>query len=250
MPGESSVRILLIDGDIALRKQLQECSRAAGYLLAAVDEGPDAFDHISATSPDVVLVRKHMAENGFVGRIRSLDAAPRVLLITDAECQPGSSQGVPMDGCITIPFTQEQFTTTLELALHQRGHQDAGANNSSILIAEADPSVRKLLCAILEAEGYTATEAADEDEARRLVLTMRFDVVIVDVLSSSPGRPPLAAQLLSLEPALCILFLSPTASGSGPPQSALGNLAFLPKPFAVSNLLEAIAALLRQRRPV
>src|ERR1051325_9507095 len=53
---------------------------------------------------------------------------------------------------------------------------------SHILIADDNPTNRKLLRAILEAGGYHVTEAPDGEEALRVLEGVKIDAIISDVL--------------------------------------------------------------------
>ena len=51
-----------------------------------------------------------------------------------------------------------------------------------ILIAEDDPDINKLLTRILEKEGYQVTAAFSGSEARLLLKTVRFDLILLDLM--------------------------------------------------------------------
>ena len=55
-------------------------------------------------------------------------------------------------------------------------------NTMTILVADDDPVIRKLLEKRLGREGYEVTVAADGVEAARLLDAMSFDVVITDLV--------------------------------------------------------------------
>lgn len=57
-----------------------------------------------------------------------------------------------------------------------------GGGKKKILIAEDDPSLRKVLLKKLEAEGYAVLEASDGEMAINLALEEKPDLVILDEL--------------------------------------------------------------------
>jgi DNA-binding response OmpR family regulator len=54
--------------------------------------------------------------------------------------------------------------------------------NRKVLVVDDDPSIRRLLNATLELEGYTVAMAADGEEALAELPTSRPDVVVLDVM--------------------------------------------------------------------
>ena len=53
---------------------------------------------------------------------------------------------------------------------------------TQILIAEDDPDINRLLGRILEKEGYQVTSAFSGSEARLLLKTVRFDLIVLDLM--------------------------------------------------------------------
>ena len=51
----------------------------------------------------------------------------------------------------------------------------------TILVVDDSPSVRAVLCDMLEEEGYKAMEAGDGQEALKLVDFVKFDLIITDL---------------------------------------------------------------------
>lgn len=53
---------------------------------------------------------------------------------------------------------------------------------SKVLVVDDDPSVRRLVCDVLQAYGYSTVDAADGFSALRLVQSERPDCVVLDVM--------------------------------------------------------------------
>jgi CheY-like chemotaxis protein len=53
---------------------------------------------------------------------------------------------------------------------------------SKVLVVDDDPSIRRLVCDVLEAYGYSTVEAADGFSALRMVQSERPDCVVLDVM--------------------------------------------------------------------
>jgi CheY-like chemotaxis protein len=61
---------------------------------------------------------------------------------------------------------------------------------STVLVVDDDPSVRRLVCDVLQAYGYSTVDAADGFSALRLVQSEHPDCVVLDVMM--PGLDGLA----------------------------------------------------------
>jgi len=113
----------------------------------------------------------------------------------------------------------------------------------SILVVDDDDDVRRMLCVILEAEGYPAAEASDGVEALRL---MRAEgppaLVLVDLMMPRMDGEELIRKM-SQDPALA---QTPVAVVSGyPAPSTLPVSARLVKPVELGDLLEVVHRLSR-----
>ncbi len=53
---------------------------------------------------------------------------------------------------------------------------------NKVLVVDDDPSVRRLVCDVLQAYGYTTTDAADGFAALRMVQSEQPDCVVLDVM--------------------------------------------------------------------
>jgi CheY-like chemotaxis protein len=53
---------------------------------------------------------------------------------------------------------------------------------SKVLVVDDDPSVRRLVCDVLQAYGYRTADAADGFSALRMVQSERPDCVVLDVM--------------------------------------------------------------------
>lgn len=116
-----------------------------------------------------------------------------------------------------------------------------------LLLVDDDDSIRTSLGRALELEGYQIEVAGDGDTALDRVDGDRFDAILLDVMM--PGRSGLevARELRSVGDATPILML--TARHEVTDRVAgldAGADDYLPKPFALDELLARIRALLRR----
>ena len=124
--------------------------------------------------------------------------------------------------------------------------------SGTVLVAEDEDAVRRLVARALRAAGYEVIEAPDGAEALRVgrqnVETL--DALVTDVDMPRLGGPELARRLARARPSLPVLFISGTAAeGLDPsdPDSPLERSDFLAKPFTEQALLQSLDELLRGR---
>src|ERR1700733_10663811 len=124
------------------------------------------------------------------------------------------------------------------------------ADDPHLLVVDDDERLRALLQRYLGANGYRVTAAAGAGDARHLMKSMAFDLLILDVMM--PGESGLdLTRSVRANTQTPILML--TARGEAEDRIAgleLGVDDYLPKPFEPRELLLRINALLRRAQPV
>ena len=111
-----------------------------------------------------------------------------------------------------------------------------------VLIVEDDPAIRHVLQLVLEGQGCTVALASDGLEALRQLDRELPDLILLDLMMPRMDGAAFLAELGSrgLRPGIPIIVLS--ASPGGDRWSAeVGAEGFLPKPFDVPALQEAVA---------
>ena len=122
------------------------------------------------------------------------------------------------------------------------------AHAPTILVAEDEPGIRALVRKILRRQGYQVLEAADGEEALRVIHEHggSIDLLITDVMMPGLGGRGLASHLREQRPDTKLLFIS-GYTGETPlhvadlPEGA----AFLQKPFTLGSLLDRVKELLK-----
>jgi len=115
---------------------------------------------------------------------------------------------------------------------------------ATILVAEDDPNVRRLVDRILNRKGYRVLTAGSVEEAVRIGQDNvgLIDLLLTDVIMPGMTGPELFAQLSSARPEMKVIFMS---GYSGEAVSRHGVLNpgthFLQKPFSVRNLLSNVS---------
>ena len=110
-----------------------------------------------------------------------------------------------------------------------------------LLIVEDEPMVRAVAERALQRQGYTVETACDGEEALALFATGKnYDLVVSDVVMPNMDGPAMARELRKQRPDMRILFMSGYAEEQLRESINLDKVAFLPKPFSVQQIAEAV----------
>jgi two-component system phosphate regulon response regulator OmpR len=118
-----------------------------------------------------------------------------------------------------------------------------------LLVVDDDERLRGLLHRYLTSNGYRVTAAADAADARALMKSMAFDLLVLDVMMPGESGMDLTKSLRN-HSQVPILML--TARGEAEDRIAgleVGADDYLPKPFEPRELLLRVGALLRRAAP-
>lgn len=110
----------------------------------------------------------------------------------------------------------------------------------TVLVTEDDPSLRKLLCMVLNEAGYTTIEAADGAEAVQRFRAHQgaVDLLILDMIMPRMSGREVFDELKKEDPSLKALFLSGYAADSfSAPDLSVPDAPFLSKPVSPQDLL-------------
>ncbi|GAB4253515.1 response regulator [Deferrisoma sp.] len=111
-----------------------------------------------------------------------------------------------------------------------------------ILVVEDEPAIRELLGTMLTQLGYDVTLAANGGEALLLVEEkgLRPDLVLTDVVMPHMSGKELVERLRQNRPDLRALFMSGYTGAALPPGVLGEGVPFLPKPFTLRGLADAV----------
>jgi two-component system, cell cycle sensor histidine kinase and response regulator CckA len=110
-----------------------------------------------------------------------------------------------------------------------------------ILIVEDEDMVRAVAERALVRQGYVVETACDGEEGVALFADgKRYDLIISDVVMPNMDGPAMARALRSLYGNIKILFMSGYAEEQLRQSINLDNVFFLPKPFSVQQIAEAV----------
>lgn len=118
----------------------------------------------------------------------------------------------------------------------------------TILLAEDEPPIRRLICRVLEGEGYRMLEACNGDDALELAADHPgpIDLLVTDVVMPRMDGFTLHERLSAERPDTRVLFLSGYADQSVTVRGGLRETGqvFLLKPFTRTRLLESVQSLM------
>ena len=122
----------------------------------------------------------------------------------------------------------------------------AAAEGPHLLVVDDDDRIRDLLKVFLARHGYRVTGARDAAAARRLVETLRFDLLVLDVMMPGEDGLSLARWVRAADVAPVLML-----TARGEPEDRIAGLElgvddYLPKPFEPQELVLRIAAILRR----
>jgi len=116
--------------------------------------------------------------------------------------------------------------------------------SGAILLVEDEDMVRAVAERALVRAGYTVTTAGHGEEGlERFAEMAEVDLIITDVMMPTMDGPTMVQAIRALRDDVPVMFMSGYAEEQLRQSIALPNVAFLPKPFSVAQLIEAVAAI-------
>jgi two-component system, cell cycle sensor histidine kinase and response regulator CckA len=117
------------------------------------------------------------------------------------------------------------------------------AAEGMVLVVEDDPAVREFTRRSLERAGYSVFAVAEAEQALRASehWSARIDVLLTDLVMPGLRGTELAATIKGTRPDIGVVLMSGFADGAADPARDAGSvLQFLPKPFTVEALIDAV----------
>ncbi len=217
---------------------------------AALGVAPGPYVHVAVTDTGVGMdeeTREHCfdplftTKGPFKGTGMGLASAQR--LATDSggaiECSSAPGAGTTFDVYFPLAAESSAAPAPPVVAETPRG-------SATILLADDDEALRRLMSQVLTRNGYRVEEAASGEEAlaRFSEIDGDVDLLVSDVVMGELTGPELAAKLQEAQPGLKVLLTSGTAEATVIDGLGPGRAAFLAKPFKPSGLIDAVHELL------
>jgi PAS domain S-box-containing protein len=126
---------------------------------------------------------------------------------------------------------------------NDRGPAGLPHDKETILLAEDEPSLRRLIARVLRTQGYTVLEAADGNEALALAQAngVKIRLLVTDVIMPGLSSKMLAEWLKQVNPGVKVLFISGYINNNAvrDAMSKPGTF-FLQKPFSPTDLSKKV----------
>jgi signal transduction histidine kinase/CheY-like chemotaxis protein len=122
--------------------------------------------------------------------------------------------------------------------------------SQTILLVEGESNLRRLACQYLETQGYNVLEAADAAAAVQICAAHRgdLDLLVTDVIMLGMNGRELAKRILSLRPAIRVLYTSGHRENTISHNGMLDlGVNLLQKPFNLQSLKEKVREVLNSK---
>ena len=132
--------------------------------------------------------------------------------------------------------------------MNTQNTQAAAADSPHLLVVDDDARLRELLQRYLSANGFRVTAAADATEARTLMKSLAFDVLVLDVMMPGENGFDLAGAVRAQSDVPILMLTARGETGDRIEGLERGADDYLPKPFEPRELMLRLSALLRRAR--
>ncbi len=177
----------------------------------------------------------------FKGTGVGLAAARRLMEASAGTIVAESALGAGTTFTITLPATDQAAASDVLETVRVSA-------SGSLLVAEDDDVLRRLMVQVLRRAGYRVLEADNGESALVAAADEELDALVSDVDMPLLGGIELALTLQARRPALPVLLVSGHADASTTSELTPGTSDFLAKPFRPSELADRVNALLVRAR--
>ncbi len=132
---------------------------------------------------------------------------------------------------IYLPQVEDESPGKATVAANARG------GSETILLVDDEEAVRNMARRMLERLGYTVLQARDGLDALAVSeRSERIDVVVTDVVMPGMSGPELVDRLAALRPGIRVMYISGYSGDFAEALAALGDRAFVQKPFDLNAM--------------
>jgi len=170
--------ILVVDDDVHIRTLLTQELEAQGYQICEAKDGLEAIKQAKQSKPDLIVMDVMMPQmNGFdAAAVLKNDPQtlniPIIILSIVEDQERGYRLGV--DRYLSKPINTEVLLRDIDLLLSQ------GTSKKEVLVVDEDVSTVRLLTKVLQARGYSVTEALNREEFQEKVTSVSPDLIIAN----------------------------------------------------------------------
>ena len=125
--------------------------------------------------------------------------------------------------------------------------QTITVSNTTILVIEDDPAVRRGIVDVLEYAGYATLEAADGHDGMETALKANYRLLLLDLVMPGPSGYDILAALKKKRPGQAVIILSARGEENDRVRGLVnGADDYVVKPFSMKELLARVDAVLRR----
>lgn len=117
-----------------------------------------------------------------------------------------------------------------------------------ILVIEDDEDINRLLCRILQKQGWLATSAYSGSEARLLLGAKHFDLILLDLMLPGVTGEELVGEIRASQTLPILIISAKTAIEDRVSLLKMGADDYITKPFEISEVAARVEAQLRRSR--
>jgi nitrogen-specific signal transduction histidine kinase/ActR/RegA family two-component response regulator len=238
MPSGGSLQIAAAASTLDANTALELNVRAGRYVrISVTDTGEGMDEETRLHCFDPLFTTK----GPFKGTGLGLAAARRLVEESNGsiECRSTLGEGTTFE--IYLPAVDEQAGEEVGVF-----NEDIVRRGATVLLAEDDQGLRRLMVQVLEHSGYLVLEADSGELALELARDFEgpIDLLLSDVVMSLITGDELAQALQAKNPELLVLLMSGSADASLLESLLPGTSDFLAKPFRPSELVDHVGRLL------
>ena len=238
--------ILLVEDEEEVRNLAAKVLSDYGYQVLRGSHGQEALSLAERHPEPIDLLLTDVIMPGMTGRelaeqLQSLRPGIKVLYMSGYSGNVIARRGAldPGVAYLAKPFTESALAGKVREVLRPSGAR------RTILVADDEEGIRKLLEQILSAEGYEIVLAANGREALEIARARKLDLVITDLVMPEIEGIETIQTLRSELPSVKIIALSGAFGGRFLHSAAkLGASATLLKPIGKDKLVSTVRAVL------
>ncbi len=123
------------------------------------------------------------------------------------------------------------------------------SQTSTVLIADDDPSLRQVITAVLQEDGFNVIQAADGAECLRMAYARHPDLVLLDIMMPNKDGREVCQQLREVSAVPIIMLTALSMEKEKVARLLEGADDYITKPFNNAELIARIRAVLRRYSP-
>jgi PAS domain S-box-containing protein len=237
--------VLVVDDDRNAADIAQRQLESSGYRVAVQAQGRTVEKWAEENHPDVIVLDLILPDVDGLDILRALKRNTIThdipVVVRSIVPDDGTAWDLGVSAYLTKPVSRDDLLSSVEQALTWQGR---------VLIVEDDPDTVGLLEATMRQIGFTPLVAADGYEALTMARRHRPDLVLLDL--RLPGMDGFEAlthlKRDAITQTIPIIAISAHVADTERERNrllALGAAAFVPKPFAIGDLLSEIESALQ-----